>query len=180
MPRIPERSRLPILVGVSLLVLLLVAGAVIVVPRLVPSPTPTSSPTLPASPSADPSTPEGAVRAFFSAFSRARKNDDPTLVLPFVTGETSDAYRSVRGFLDGQRALGKASILTIQRLDNLVVESAGAVATASFDYVEGGYDISLDTGQPLESPNVLPSFRVTVTLKRVDSSWLVDAYTSRQ
>lgn len=181
MPRIPERSRLPVLVGVSVLVLLLVAGAVIVVPRLVPStPTPTSSPALPASPSADPSTPEGAVRAFFSAFSRARRTDDPTLVLPFVTGATSDAYRSVRGFLDGQRAVGKASILTIQRLDNLVVESAGAVAKASFDYVEGGYDISLDTGLPLESPNVLPSFRVTVTLKRVDSSWLVDAYTSRQ
>lgn len=181
MRRIPERSRLPVLVGVSLLVLLLVAGAVIVAPRLVP-PTPRPSPSsdAPGSPSPEPSTPEAAVRAFFSAFSRARKNDDPTLVLPFVTGETSDAYRSVKGFLDGQRAVGKASILTIQRLDNLVVESAGAVATASFDYVEGGYDISLDTGQPLESPNVLPSFRVTVTLKRVDSSWLVDAYTSRQ
>ncbi len=97
-----------------------------------------------------------------------------------MTGETSDAYRSVKGFLDGQREVGKASILTVQRLDNIVIESTGATATASLDYVEGGYDISLDTGQPLESPNVLPSFRVTVTLKRVGSSWLVDAYTSRQ
>ncbi len=179
MPRIPERSRLPVLVGVSLLVLLLVAGGVIVAPRLVPAtPTPTSSLTPAASPSTDTSTPERAVRAFFSAFSRARKTDDPTLVLPFVTGETSDAYRSVKGFLDGQRAVGKASVITVERIENLRSEVTGETASVSFDFTEGGYDISLDTGEPVESPTILPTRRVTVDVKQVDGRWLVDDYES--
>jgi hypothetical protein len=49
-----------------------------------------------------------------------------------------------------------------------------------FDYVEGGYDIDLDSGKPLESPEVLAPYHVTVTVKQVDSRWLVDSYTSRQ
>lgn len=178
MQRIPERSRLPVLVGVSLLVLLLVAGAVIVVPRLVTSTSPPPSPSVSGSPSPDPSTPDGTVRAFFSAFSRARKTNDATLVLPFVTGETSDAYRSVKGFLDGQRDVGKASVITVEQIENLRSEETGGTASVAFDFTEGGYDISLDTGEPLESPTILPTRRVTVGLKQVDGRWLVDDYES--
>lgn len=179
MRRIPERSRLPVLVGVSLLVLLLVAGAVIVMPRLVPAtPTPSPSSSVPASPSPHPSTADGAVRAFFSAFSRARKTNDATLVLAFVTGESSDAYRSVKGFLDGQREVGKASVITVEQIENLRSEETGQTASVAFDFTEGGYDISLDTGEPVESPTILPTRRVTVGLKQVDGRWLVDDYES--
>lgn len=177
MPRIPERSRLPFLVGVSLLALVLVAGAVIVIPRLVPSdPTPTSSSTLLASPIVDPSTPEGAVRAFFEAYVEARRTDDPTVILPFVTSEASSAYRSVEGFLAGQQSVGKASITTILDITNVRVDSVGDRAMVKFDFTEGGYDISLDTGEPLESPVVLPAREVTVEVARVQGRWLVDRY----
>jgi hypothetical protein len=120
------------------------------------------------------------VRAFFEAFAEARQTDDPSLVIPFVTSERADAYLSVSGFLDGQREVGKASVLTVQELNNLTVETTGSTATVEFDYVEGGYDIDLDTGEPLESPEVLPPFHVTVTVMQDDSRWLVDSYTSRQ
>ena len=56
---------------------------------------------------------------------------------------------------------------------------AGASATVTFEYTEGGYDVSLDTGQALESPVVLPTVTVTVDVKQVDGRWLVDRYESR-
>ncbi len=180
MPRIPERSRLPVLVGVSVLALLLVAAGVIVAPRLVPSPpTPTSAPTPAASPSVDPSTPEGAVRAFFDAFARARRTDDASIVLPFTSGESSDAYRSAQAFLGGQRESGKASVITRLDITNVVVEQDGDRATVTFDYLQGGFDIDLDTGEPLESPVVLPAERVSAVVVRRDQSWLMDSYASR-
>jgi hypothetical protein len=67
----------------------------------------------------------------------------------------------------------------VLRLENLQVRSSGTTATVTMDYTEGGYDISLDTGQPLESPVVLPTVQVTVELRNVDSRWLVDRYESR-
>jgi hypothetical protein len=180
LPRIPERSRLPVVIGVSLLALLLVAGSVIVLPRLVPStPVPTTSPT-PASPSADPSTPEGAVRAFFDAFARARRTDDPSIVLPWTTGAASSAYRSAEAFLRGQKEVGKASVTTVLRFENVAVSIDGDTSTVAFDFTEGGYDLDLNTGEALESPAVLPMTRVTVELRQVDGKWLVERYRSDQ
>jgi hypothetical protein len=180
MMRVPERYRLPIALLVSAALVVLVLAIV----TFASSP-PASSPT-PAiqSPSAPIAThplgdPESAVRAFFTAFAEARKIDDPTLVLPFVTSDQADAYLSVSGFLGGQREAGKASVLTVQELNNPNVQIADSTATVTFDYVEGGYDIDLETRQPLESPEVLPPYHVTVELNRVDSRWLVDSYTSR-
>jgi hypothetical protein len=135
-------------------------------------------PSATASASADPSTPEGAVRAFFAAYSQARRTDDPALVRPFVTSDTSDAYRSVEGFLGGQREVGKASITTVELIENVNVQIDGATATVTFTYTEGGYDIDLRTGQALESPVVLPAQRVTVQLEQRAGSWLVDRYES--
>lgn len=180
MQRIPERSRLPVLGGVSLLVLLLVAGAVIVVPRLVPSiPTPTSSPALPASPSADPSTPEGAVRAFFDALIEARRTDNPSLIEPFVTSEQSSAYRTVAGFLAGQREAGKASITTLLELEEITVEETGDTARLLATLLEAGFDIGLDSGEPLESPVTLEPRDLTVELRRTDGIWKVDGFETR-
>ncbi len=179
MNRLPARYQLPLVAGVSLVVVLLVVGAVLVASRIGPAPTPSIAPSS-ASPSAtpDPSTPEGAVRSFFSAYSQARRTDDPELVRPFVTSETSDAYRSVKGFLDGQREVGKASITTVERIENVSVQVDGATATVTFTYTEGGYDIDLKTGQALESPVVLPTQRVIVQLEQRGGSWLVDRYES--
>jgi hypothetical protein len=180
MNRIPERRRPLVVLAASLAVLLVVAGGVLVIGRLTPTPTPTTLPTSSASttPSADPATPEGAVRAFFAAYSQARRTDDPGLLRPFVTSETSDAYRSVKGFLDGQRAVGKASITTVERIENVTVQVDGSRATVTFTYTEGGYDIDLNTGQPLESPVIVPAQRVTVELEQRNGSWLVDRYES--
>ncbi len=177
---VPPRYRLPIAILASLGVVAVVLIAVLLAGGDGPAatPTPTTSP----SASTDPmSTPEGAVRAFFDAFGRARRTDDPTLALPFVTSDKADAYLSISAFLQGQRDKGKGSVLTVQRLDNLATQTdSRGQATVTFDYVEGGYDIDLKTGTPVESPNVLPAYHVSVIVKKVDAKWLVDSYTSRQ
>lgn len=182
MNRIPSRYQLPLIIGVSLIVLLLVAGGVLLVGRLGPSPTPTNptSPSPSAPPSIDVSTPEGAVRAFFDAYSDARETDDPSLVLPLTTGEESSAYRSAEAFLLGQKEVGKASITTVLQIENVSTAVDGDSATVVLDFTEGGYDISLDTGEPLESPEVLPTTQVTAELVLSDGQWLVDSYQSRQ
>ena len=178
---IPTRYRTPILALTAIVLGLLVVGGILFAGRI-GVPEATLAPTSPApTPSAtDPlSTPEGAVRAFFDAFAASRRTDDPTAVASFVTGTESPAYQTVAGFLDGQKAVKKASIVTVQRLDNLTATISGATATVTFDYTEGGYDIDLVSASPLESPQVLPAYRVTVTLKAVGPHWLVDSFTSR-
>ena len=64
------------------------------------------------------------------------------------------------------------------RLENMSADTSGDDSTVTFAYTEGGYDISLDTGQALESPVVLPTVTVTAYLKQVDGRWLVDRYES--
>jgi hypothetical protein len=138
-------------------------------PAATPAPTPT-----------DPlSTPEGATRAFFHAFAQARKTDDPTLVEPYVTSKDSGAYLSVAGFLGGEQGVNRASIVTVQRLDNMTSSVTGDTATVDFDYTEGGYDINPGTGAALETQSVLAPYHVTATLKHVDGRWLMDSYVSR-
>jgi hypothetical protein len=46
-----------------------------------------------------------------------------------------------------------------------------------FDYTVGGYNTNVDTGNPVESPNLLAPVHVKVSLKLVGGQWLVDAYT---
>lgn len=181
MNRIPERNRPLVILATGVVVLLLVAGGVLLLGQFGPTPTPTTSlpPSSTASPSADPSTPEGAVRGFFEAYASARRTDDPALVLPLTTGEESSAFRSVEAFLLGQKEVGKASITTVLELENFSTSTEGSRSTVVFDFTEGGYDISLDTGEPLESPEVLPTTRVTVELLLRDGRWLVDSYESQ-
>lgn len=176
---VPERYRLPVAVATSLIVVLIVAGAILLLNRPGPTPVESPTPTAAVSPSLDPTTPEGVVRSFFDAFANARRTDDPALIRPYVTGEQSSAYLSVQGFLLGQKAAKKASVLTVQQLDNIVVETTGDSATLRLVYTEGGYDISLDDGKPLESPNVLAPRNVTLELRNVDGRWLVETYEAR-
>ncbi len=61
-------------------------------------------------------------------------------------------------------------------MENISVQESGDSATVHLVYTEGGYDISLDTGEPLESPNVLAPRDVTMELRRVDGRWLVESY----
>jgi hypothetical protein len=124
-------------------------------------------------------TPEGATRVFFEAFSEARKTDDPSLVLPYVTSKDSGAYLTVAGFLGGELAINRASLLTIQLLDNMSSSVTADSATVDFDYTEGGYNIDPTTGKATETQSVLAPVHVTATLKRVDGRWLMDSYTSR-
>jgi hypothetical protein len=181
---VPPRYRLPVAVAASIAVVLVVLVAVLIAgggsPN--PSPSPIASASAFASASSDPtSTPDGAVREFFDAFGRARRTDDPTLALPFVTSAQADAYLSISAFLQGQKDKGKGSVLTVLRLDNVALQSTSATeAAVTFDYTEGGYNIDLKTGQPIESPNVLPAYHVTALVKKVGARWLVDSYTSRQ
>src|SRR5437016_1438396 len=129
--RVPERNRPRVILVVGVVALLLVAGGILLLGQLGPSPAPSTSlpPSVMASPSADPSTPEGAVRAFFAALKEARRTDDPALIRPYVTGEQSSAYLSVQGFLLGQKAVKKASVLTVQQVDNISVQTTGDSAT---------------------------------------------------
>ena len=177
--QVPERYRLPAVAASSVLVALLVVAVVLVSGRGTPSEQPTAPATTPPGGTAATSTPEGAVRAFFEAFARARRTGDPSVIRPFVTDERSDAFQSANGFLLGQRAEGKASVITQLELTNLSVARHDTTATVSFDYVQGGYDIDLDTGTPLESPVVLPAQRVTATVHLRGDVWLVHSYVSR-
>lgn len=179
---LPTRNRTPIVALIAVVLGLLVVGGILLVGRIgVPDALPRPTASGPAPSATDPmSTPEGAVRAFFDAYSAARRTDDPAAVTPFVTGTDSSAYLSVAGFLDGQKAVNKASVVTVQRLDNLTSTISGGTATVNFDFTEGGYDIDLQSGSALESPKTLPAYQVTVTLKTAGQRWLVDSYTSRQ
>lgn len=175
---VPPRYRLPIAIVASLATVVVVFVVVMLAGGGGPnaSPAPTTSP----SASVDPaSTPEGAVRAFFDAYAQARRTDDSSLIKPFVTSTDSSAYRSAAGFLQGQKEVGKASVTTVLRLENVQVEQTGSSATVSFDYTEGGYNIDPTSGSPVESPTVLPTARVVAIARQIDGRWLVDSYQTR-
>ena len=181
-----ERYRLPFVGAVAAAAVVVVVVAVIGLGSLgssaksqdstrAPSAAPTVTPTAP--PTTDPrSTPEGATGAFFAAFAKAWKTDDPSLVEPYVTSKESSAYLTVAGYLGGAQGVGRASIITIDSLDNMTSRIAGDTATVDFYYTEGGYDINPSTGAALESPTLLAPVHLTATLKLVNGLWLMDSY----
>jgi hypothetical protein len=130
--------------------------------------------------SPDASSPEGATTAFFQAFAAARRTDDPSGVVPFVTGTESSAYRTVDAFLLGQKEAGKASVITTNELSGFGVEIEGQTATVIVTQVLGGYDIDVDSGEPIESPTTLPPTRFQVLLHQVEGRWLVDEFEAQQ
>ena len=176
---VPERYRIPIVALVALVLVIAAGGAIVLVGRGGPAASSGPSATVAPSPTDPGATPESAVRAFFTAFAQAGRTDDPSVVAPFVTGTSSSAYLSAAGFLNGEKAVGRASITTVLRLENLQTSRSGTTATVTFDYVEGGYDISATSGQPIETPTVLPTTQVVATVKEIDGRWLVDAYRSQ-
>lgn len=172
------RWRLPA-VAVGALALALAAVALILLPgRLgAPETSPTPTETTQQSPTEGAGeTPEAAVRAFFAAFAQARETSDPSVVEPFVNGTDSSAYLTAAAFLNGQAEQGKASIVTVSELTNFEVDQQADRAVVLFDHRLGGYDIDLDSGEPLETPVVLPTQRKQVELVRVDDTWLVDSF----
>ncbi len=178
MNRVPERSRPLVIVVVGIVVVALVVGAVLILGQLGPSPTPSTPvpPSATTSPSTAASTPEGATRAFFDAVVAARKTDDPAAIEPFVTGTGSSAYLTVAGFLGGQKAAGKASITTLLQLTDTNFQQTGDTAHLTATLLEAGYDISLSTGQPLESPTTLAPRKLTVELRLMGDAWKVDSF----
>ena len=178
MNRVPERNRPLVILVAGVVLLLLVAGGILLLGQLGPAPTPTPSlaPSAQASPSADVTTPEGATRAFFDAVIAARRTDDPSLLEPFVTGTTSSAYRTVAAFLAGQKDKHKASITTQLDLEDIHATEAGDTARLTATLLEAGYDISLDNGQPLESPMALAPRKLTVDLVRTAGVWKVESF----
>jgi hypothetical protein len=176
--RIPERNRPLVIVATGLIVVLFVVGVVLLIGQVGPSPTPSTSlpPTATASPSADTSTPEGATRAFFDAVVAARRTDDPTAIEPFVTGTSASAYQTVAAFLAGQKDKHKASITTQLDLQGVHVTEAGDTAQLTATLLEAGYDVSLDSGQPLESPMTLAPRKLTVDLRRTAGAWKVESF----
>ena len=179
-----NRSTTHILLAGAVILGLLVVGGILLLGSLggngEPSATALASQVPAATASGSSESPEVAVRAFFAAFAAARATDDPSGLRELVTSEESSAFLTVEGFLEGQKAAGKASVVTEQRLENVVTEIDESSATVTFDFTEAGYDIRLADASPLESPQVLPARRVTVTLQLVDGRWLVDAYESSQ
>jgi hypothetical protein len=176
---VPERYRLAVVAATSLIVVVIMAGAILLLNRPGPTPVESPTPTVTASPSLDVTTAEGAVRSFFGGFAEARRTDDPTPVAPFVTGKDSSAYRSVAAFLQGQKDVGKASVTTVLRLENVQVQPSDSTASVSFDYTEGGYNIDPKTGQALESPVVLPTTKVIAVVRQIGGRWLVESYETR-
>ena len=174
---IPPRYRLPVAILASVVVIALVFVGVSLLGQPDASERPTATAT--ASSSATPQagdTPESAVRAFFAAFAEARETSDPSVVEPFVNGTDSSAYLTAASFLNGQAEQGRASVVTVNELTNFEVDQQGDEAVVLFDHRLGGYDIELNSGEPLETPVVLPVQRKQVELVRVDESWLVDSF----
>ena len=180
-----ERYRLPLAAAVALVAVIVVVVAVAAFGSMGSSaPSATSTPARTTSATATPAptptdprlSPEGATRAFFAAFAKAWKTDDPSLVEPYVTSKELSAYLTVAGYLGGAQGVGRASIITIDNLDNMTSRVAGDTATVDFNYSEGGYDINPSTGAALESPTLLAPVHLTATLKLVNGLWLMDSY----
>jgi hypothetical protein len=172
---VPQRYRLPIAIVASVVLvgLVFLAVAVLNQPRPSNGPSPSASP----SASIDPTgSPESVVRAFFDALARARRTDDPTLLTPFVTSTESSAYLTAAGFLEGQKEVGKASVITMNELRDLRVDEQDGEAVVTFTHHVEGYDIDYDTGEPLESPTALPDVKVRVEVRRVGGRWLVERF----
>jgi hypothetical protein len=173
------RWRLPAVAGLSLLIAVGIVVAILLLGRaptvIDGSPSPSTSKSTDASPPSD-DTPEAAVRAFFDAFAEARETDDPELIEPFVNGTDSSAYQTAAGFLLGQQEVGKASVVTVQELSDFEVEISSDTANVTFSLVEGGYDVDLESREPLESPVILPVERVGADLVRVEGRWLLNRY----
>jgi len=173
------RWRLPVVAALSLLIAAFVVAAILLLGRtptiIDGSPSPhTSQPSDPSPPADD--TPEAAVRAFFEAFAEARETDDPALIEPFVNGTDSSAYQTAAGFLLGQQEVGKASVVTVNELSNFDVSTDDREATVLFDHRLGGYDIDLESGEPVESPTILESRRKQAVVVLIDGVWLVDSF----
>ncbi len=185
-----ERYRLPLVAAVALVAVVVVVAAIVGLGSLgstTTSPDSTRSPSeAPTTPTATPTptdprlTPEGATKAFFDAFAKALKTNDPSLVEPYVTSKDSSAYLTVSGWTGGAQGVNRASVVTVERLDNMTTSISGDAATVDFDYTEGGYDINPSTGAALETPTVLAPVHVTATLKLVNGLWLMDSYVGRQ
>lgn len=171
--RLPAIAALSLLIAVAVVVAILLLGRA---PTVIDGP-PSPSASQPSDATASPDdTPEAAVRAFFDAFAEARETDDPTLIEPFVNGMDSSAYQTAAGFLLGQQEVGNASVVTVQELSDFEVEISSDNANVSFSLIEGGYDVDLESGDPLESPVILPAERVRADLVRVEGRWLLDRY----
>jgi hypothetical protein len=171
--RLPVIGVLAVLLAVAVAIGILLVGNIPGV--LDGSPTPSASSST--GPSESPGdTPESAVRAFFEAFAEARETDDAALIEPYVNGTESSAYLTVAAFLEGQAGQGKASVVTVNELSNFEVDEQDDRAVVSFDHRLGGYDIDLDSGEPVETPVILPTQRKMADLVRVDGRWLVDSF----
>lgn len=181
----PSQSRLslPVLAGAAVAIGLLVVVGILLLGQLgapgatsAPTAEPTAGTTPDATAAGPASTPEDAVRAFFAAYAVARRTGDAAPVADLVTGPESSAHLSVMGFIEGQKAAEKASIVTVQELDNVEAIIDGASATVTLDLTEGGYDIRLADASPLESAQVLAPSKVTVHLVLVDGRWIVESF----
>ena len=176
--QLPSRYRMPILAVTALVLALLVVGGILLVGRIgVQEASPHPSSSAPVASATDPlSTPEGAVRAFFEALGSARRTDDASVLEGLVTNKSSSAYLTAAGFLDGQRAVGKGSVLTANEITDVRVVVDGAQATVTFRHRQVGYDIDLNTGQPRESPTALPVTNVKAVLSQSGGRWLMDSF----
>ena len=172
---VPTRFPPPIaiLASVAVVAVALLAVTVLGQPRPSNTPGPSASPFASIDPSANP---ESVVRAFFAALARARPIDDPSLLVPFVTSTDSSAYLTAAGFLEGQKSVGKASVITVNELRDLRVETQDGEAVVIFIHHVEGYDIDYDTGEPLESPNAHPVRTVRVEVREVGGRWLVERF----
>lgn len=172
------RWRLPALAVAALVLALAVVAVILLVGKIgTPDTSPSPTATAQASPTGAPDdTPEAAVRAFFEAFAEARETSDPAVIEPFVTGVDSSAYLTAASFLQGQAEQGKGSVTTVQELTRFDVTTNEDRAIVEFTYEAGGYDVDLESGEPLESPQTLDPSRVRAEVVLVGDRWLVDSY----
>ena len=177
----PTRTRTPILAIAAIALGLAAVGGILLVGRVgTPEATPASLSTASPSPTSARRTHSPPLRARSARSSlRLRTLDEPmTQPRPPLCHGRAVVGVPVgrRGSSTARRQPTKPPSLTVQQLDNVRVEATGDTATVRLTYTEAGYDIGLDSGQPLESPGSLAPRDVTVELRQVDGHWLVDGY----
>ena len=164
----------------ALVVLLVVAGGVLLVGRLTPTPTPTTPCPRRQRPRRRPRIRprrRARVRAFFDAVMRQR--DGPTTrhsLEPFVTSGESSAYRRSRASCrpEGERQGVRSRPVLDSRTSGS--RRRATLLDVTSTSLEGGYDIDLDSGEPLESPVTLDPRNAHGRALAADGMWQVERF----
>jgi hypothetical protein len=136
----------------------------------------TTKPTAPVSPSPSLHSKEAVIAAiahYYDAEFRARQTGDLTAIRALTVDEGSPAYLNLKEYVSEQLQLGKRSVTVADHFADWDINISGDRAIAVFTFWARGHDISVTTGQPLESDMTTPKGHYKASLRLVGGEWLL-------